>query len=113
MISDMYNRLETLKNDLTGGQVGAISGVDIANIQGSLDAISATRGDVGARMQTVQSLVSQWQTRSDDLTKNISDVEDVDMSAAMVQYQQANQAYTAALTVAGQGFRLSLMDFIK
>lgn len=112
-ISAMYNNLEQLKSDLTGGQVGAISGIDITNIQDSLAAISNLRGNVGARMQTVTSMTSQWQVRSDDLTKNISDVEDVDLSAAMVQYQQANQAYTAALTVAGQGSRLSLMDFIQ
>ena len=31
----------------------------------------------------------------------------------MLRYQQANQAYTAALTVASQGFGLSLMDFIN
>ncbi|HVT11871.1 MAG TPA: flagellar hook-associated protein FlgL [Fimbriimonadaceae bacterium] len=112
-ISTIYNNLEQLKNDLTGGTVGAISGIDITNIQNSLTDISNLRGTVGARMQTVTSMTSQWQIRSDDLTKNISDVEDVDLSAAMVQYQQANQAYTAALTVAGQGSRLSLMDFIQ
>jgi flagellar hook-associated protein 3 FlgL len=113
MISDMYNRLETLKNDLTGGQVGAISGVDIANMQSSLDAINSVRGDVGSRMRSIDDLTSQWQRRSDDLTTNISDVEDVDMAEAALRYQQAQQAYSAALTVAGQGFRLSLMDFIK
>lgn len=113
MISDIYNRLESLKSNLTGGQIGALSGVDISNIQSSLDTISTLRGQVGSRLQKVDDLTSQWQRRSDELTKNISDVEDVDMSEAAVRYQQANQAYTAALTVAGQGFRLSLMDFIK
>jgi flagellar hook-associated protein 3 FlgL len=113
MISDLYNRLESLKSNLIGGQVGAISGVDIANIQSSLDTVTSLRGDVGTRMQTIDDLSTQWQRRSDELTKNISDIEDVDLSEAMVRYQQANQAYTAALTVAGQGFRLSLMDFIK
>jgi flagellar hook-associated protein 3 FlgL len=113
MISTMYNQLETLKNDLSGGQVGAVSGIDLANIQGSLNTVLSLRGDVGARMQTIQDMTSQWQRRSDELTKNISDVEDIDMSEAMVKYQQANQAYTAALTVAGQGLRLSLLDFIN
>lgn len=113
LITTLYNSLESLKSNLTGGQVGAISGVDIANMQSSLDSITGMRGTIGARMQTVQDLTTQWQNRSDEMTKNISDIEDVDMSAAMVQYQEASQAYTAALTVAGQGFRLSLMDFIK
>lgn len=113
MISEIYSRLESLKSNLLGGQVGAISGVDIAAIQDSQKQISTLRGTVGARLQKVDDLSSQWQRRSDELAINISDVEDVDFSEAAVQYQQANQAYTAALTVASQGFRLSLMDFIK
>ncbi len=112
-ITDLYNRLDSLKSNLTGGQVGAISGVDIANIQSSLDTLGTLRGDIGARLQSIDNLSSQWQRRSDDLTKNISDIEDVDMSSAVVQYQQAQLAYTAALNVAGQGSRLSLMDFIN
>lgn len=113
MISSMYNTLETLKSDLIGGQVGAISGVDITSVQTSMNAISSARGDIGARMQTVSNMMSQYQIHSDNLTKNISDLVDVDMASAVVQYQQASQAYTAALTVVGQGSSLSLLDFIK
>lgn len=113
MITDLYNRLESLKSNLVGGQVGAISGTDITNIQASLNAIGFARGDVGASLRNVNELQTQMQRRTDELTTSISDVEDVDITEAMLQYQQANQAYTAALTVASQGFRLSLMDFIK
>lgn len=113
MITEMYNRLESLKSNLMGGQIGALSGVDIANMQASMDTISSVRASIGARLSTVDDLDLQWQRRADELTISISDVEDVDMSEAVVKYQQANQAYTAALTVAGQGFRLSLMDFIQ
>jgi len=113
MITTMYNNLETLKNDLSGGNTGAISDVDIANIQSSLSTISATRGQVGAKMQTISSLTSQYQVQSDNLTKNISNIEDVDMASAAVQYQEASQAYSAALSVVGQGSTLSLLDFIK
>lgn len=113
LISDLYNRLQSLKDNLTGGTVSAISGTDIANIQNSLDAISDLRGGIGSKLKTIDDLSSQMTRRSDDLTTSISDVEDVDITEAMVKYQQANQAYSAALTVASQGFRLSLMDFIQ
>ena len=113
MISTMYNNLETLKNDLAGGQIGTISDTDIANLQNSISAISSVRGNVGAKMQTISSLTSQYQVQSDSLTKNISGLVDVDMASAAVQYQEASQAYTAALTVVGQGSSLSLLDFIK
>lgn len=113
MISSLYSSLESLKSNLTGGQVGAISGVDLNNLQGALDSIAALRSDVGSKLKHVADLTTQWQRRADDLTEGISDVEDVDAAEAIMQYQQANQAYSAALTVASQGFRLSLMDFIK
>ncbi|HTQ09210.1 MAG TPA: flagellar hook-associated protein FlgL [Fimbriimonadaceae bacterium] len=113
MISTMYNNLEALKNDLSGGNIGAISDIDITNIQSSQAAISTTRGQVGAKMQTVSSLTSQYQIQSDNLTKSISSLTDVDMASAAVQYQEASQAYSAALTVVGQGSTLSLLDFIK
>src|ERR1044072_3480492 len=95
IITQIYSRLESLKNNLQGGQVGAISGIDIAAIQDSQSKVLARRGDVGARLQTIDDLSSQWQRRSDELTISISDVEDVDVSEAAVRYQQANQAYTA------------------
>lgn len=113
LVTDLYNRLEALKNNLTGGTVSAISGTDIAAIQNSMDAISNLRGGIGSKLKTIDDLGAQMTRRSDDLTTSISDVEDVDITDAMVKYQQANQAYSAALTVASQGFRLSLMDFIQ
>lgn len=112
MISNLYNQLETLKNDLTGGNVGALSGIDVTNFQNAQKQITAERGTIGAKMQTVQTLATQFAQRKDDLTGNISDIEDVDPAAAILHYQQAQNAYQAALTVAGHGFKMSLMDFI-
>ena len=54
-----------------------------------------------------------FQRMQDDFAKHISDVEEVDIDQAITQYRQAEVAYQAALQVASQGFRLSLMDFIQ
>lgn len=113
LFSTTYASLEQLKNDLAGGQIGAISTTDLAQIQSALKDVGAIRGDLGSRLAEVDDLTSQWGRRADALTNQISDVEDADVAETAVQYQQAQQAYTAALTVASQGFRLSLMDFIK
>lgn len=108
-----FDALESLKNNLQGGNTGAISGVDIQAMQNSLDAFAKERGKIGSKLQQLSDLDGDYQRRIDDFTQGISDVEDVDMAEAIMEYQLAETAYTAALNVASQGFRLSLMDFIQ
>ncbi|MBC8066311.1 MAG: flagellar hook-associated protein FlgL [Chlorobia bacterium] len=113
MFSDIYNKLETLKNNLLGGNVGAISGVSITDMQTAMTNINAERGQVGAKLRQVDEYNNQYTRRVDDLTQGISDIEEVDVSQAIMSYQLAQTAYEAALRVASQGYQLSLMDFIQ
>lgn len=112
MFSNLYNQLETLKNNLIGGNTGAISNVSIADMQASQKAFDTARAHVGVKLQTVADLTSQFSRRKDELTTNISDIEEVDYAEAITKYSLAQTAYQAALTVAGQGSKMSLMDFI-
>ena len=109
---DAHAAIESLKNHLQGDS-NAISGVDIPAVQSSLDSINQLRGQVGARLQSVQQWLSDHQRRGDELSSAISDIEEVDITETIVQYQMAETAYGAALQVASQGFRLSLLDFIS
>ncbi|MBX3119896.1 MAG: flagellar hook-associated protein FlgL [Fimbriimonadaceae bacterium] len=112
-MADAYNNLEELKNHLTSGDTGALSGIDIPALQGAMDGFNYERGKVGAKLKEVETGLAMMQRRSDEFTKAISDTEEVDMAEAIMKYQAAETAYTAALNVASQGFRLSLMDFIQ
>jgi flagellar hook-associated protein 3 FlgL len=113
MFTDIFNQLETLKNNLLGGNVGAISGVSITDMQTAMKTVNAERGQVGAKLRQVQEYTDQYTRRVDDLTTGISDIEEVDVSEAIMSYQLAQTAYEAALRVASQGYQLSLMDFIQ
>lgn len=112
VVTDAYNAIESLKNHLQGDH-NAISGVDIPALQASLDDINGLRGVVGARLGSVDQWMSDHARRRDELAVSISEIEEVDITEAIVQYQMAETAYSAALQVASQGFRLSLMDFIQ
>lgn len=105
--------LENLKTSLQGGDIGALSGVDLPAIQGVQNSFRQLRGDIGSRMQTADTLKADYSRRSDEFGSKISDIEDVDLTEALVSYKQAETAYQAALSVASQGFRLSLLDFIR
>ncbi|MBS1723738.1 MAG: flagellar hook-associated protein FlgL [Armatimonadetes bacterium] len=111
--SQMYDSLEALKNDLLSGDLSQISNSDIQAMQGQLRLIGSTRADVGTKLQTVSVLADQNQKRIDDLTLQVSDVQDVDLTEAITRMQTAETAYTAALQVTTVGQKLSLMDFMR
>jgi len=105
--------IETLKNNLTSGNTGAISGVSITAMQDGMKAFQMERGAIGARMSQADALKGDYSRRQEEFTSYISDIEEVDMAEAIVQYRLSETAYQAALNVASQGFRLSLMDYIQ
>jgi flagellar hook-associated protein 3 FlgL len=113
LFTDSFNRLESLKNNLNGGNLPALSGVDLPAMQSSEKEINLVRGDVGARLKTIEELSSQHLRRMDELTGQISDVEDVDMSEAILNYKQAETAYQAALQTVSSTSRLSLLDYLR
>lgn len=113
MFREAYDRLETLRNHLMSGNAGAISGESVTQMQQSMNAFNDARGTVGARLQSIEEASNHHARRADELTARISDEQEVDMAEAIVRLKTAETAYTAALTVASQGYRLSLMDFIR
>lgn len=110
---DLHTKLETLRNHLLGGDIGLLSDQDIGAMQSALDDVSVARGVNGVKLNDIDRLRSEGQRRQDDLTKTISDNEDIDIAEAITNMQSAEMAYTAALQVASQGFQLSLMDFLR
>jgi flagellar hook-associated protein 3 FlgL len=112
-IQTIYSQLESFKGNLTSGNTGTISNTDIANSKSMLETITDLRGSVGTQLQSVDSLTSQNQRRVDDLTTSISDNEDVDLAAAITKMQSAQLAYQAAMSVASQSFKTSLLDYMR
>ena len=113
LLTDLYGRLETLKKALTDGDAKQISEASIPDMQKSIDALNLERASIGTRLNTLEDTETSHLRREDELTGRISDIEEVDMSQAIMDYRLAESAYEAALNVASQGFRLSLMDFIR
>ena len=112
LFGDAYEAIESLKLNLQGSYT-AITGVDIPALQASLETINVTRGQVGARLRSAEQWMADHDRRGDEFTQSISEIEDVDITEAVVQYQMAQAAYSGALQIASQGFGLSLLDFIR
>ncbi len=112
MIKDAYDRLETLRQNLLNGSTSKLSAVSVADLQSSSTAVTQERGNVGAKLQTIQAFQDQHTRRLDDLKTRASDIQDIDISTAITDYQSAATAYQAALQVTSSGFKSSLMDYI-
>lgn len=110
---DAYARLEDLRQNLLNGAVGTLSTTSIPDLQASHAALNLARGAVGMKLQKVEAQQADNARRRDELTKQVSDIEDVDLTQAIMDYRLADTAYQAALNTASQGFGLSLMDFIR
>lgn len=109
----IFADLNTLKNHLQSGTTGSISGESIPAMQQASRNLTLMRATVGTRLQTVEQSTAHHTRRMDELTAQISDVEDVDMSEAILDYKMAETAYQAALQSVSMISRLSLMDFMR
>ncbi|MEI7986438.1 MAG: flagellar hook-associated protein FlgL [Armatimonadota bacterium] len=108
-----FDTLTTTITALQNNDTASLSNASLTNIQASLQTSNQYRGEIGNRMRTVTDYQFDQTRRIEELTKGVSDVTDVDLAQAITDYQSAQTAYQAALQMAGQGNKLSLMDFIR
>lgn len=113
VIGNTWEALEDLRQNLLAGNTANISNLDLPALDLVLDGIGSERGKIGARLQNVAEYQAHHQRRSDDLAEQISDIEDVDISQAILDLTQAETAYQAALQAVSQTQGLSLMDFLR
>jgi flagellar hook-associated protein 3 FlgL len=113
MFTDIYQKLDSLKKSLETGDLSQLTGQVLTDVQNSVKLVNSVRGDLGVRLRDVENIKSDHSRRQEELTTNISDIEDVDLSQAITEYKKAETAYQASLQVAGKGFQMSLMDYIR
>lgn len=112
-ISDLYSKLTELQKSLRSGSIQDLSNNRLAELKDSMDSLTAARGDVGRRMNAIESTRTMHERRDVDLKDRASEVGEIDYASAILEYTAANSAYEAALQVASKGFSMGLMDFIR
>ncbi len=113
MFQGIFDTLTSLEENLKSGSTQLVSDENLVDLKNSLAHVNAVRGQVGIGLKTVDSELVMNIARQDDLKKQISSVQEVDMAEAIVDYQLAENAYTAALQSATRGASLSLLDFMQ
>ncbi len=105
--------LDKVATDLQSGNRAALGGPDLQGVDAMLDQLSASRAQVGARVNRLET----QQTRLKDLELNVEDLlsktEDADMAKAMVDFSMQQSIYQSALQSGARVLQPSLLDFLR
>jgi flagellar hook-associated protein 3 FlgL len=110
--ADLFNHLIALQNDLLSGSTSTITGTDTTNLQNDEDNMTyqvANNGNVQTRLNTASSFAT---SQSTTLNQGISAASGADVVQAMVQLNQTQNAYEAALEGTSRIMQVSLVDFL-
>jgi flagellar hook-associated protein 3 FlgL len=108
----VFNALAQVQAGLTAGDTTAIS-LGLTGLDTALDAVNATRSDVGAKTNRLETLGGRQQAININLSGLLSQVKDVDMAEAITSFTMAQTVYQASLKSAAQAMQPSLLDFLK
>jgi flagellar hook-associated protein 3 FlgL len=85
---------------------------ELPNLEGSLDQLLATRTDLGARMNRLESAKNVIDEMKFSLTKVLSDKQDVDFMQVVSDLAKQQTAFEAAIAASGKISQVSLLDYI-
>lgn len=104
LLSDISNNLRTNPSALGG---------DLSQLDTRQVAITNDQALAGAKYQRIQNVQTASNTNTIQLKSQLSDLQDIDLAATVVQVTSANTAYQAALATTAKVSQISLMDFLR
>jgi flagellin-like hook-associated protein FlgL len=109
--NSVFNALIRLSTALhNGDQQGITRAVGL--IDSTTTQVNFSQAEVGARQQGLDTLQNRLSSESTDLQSALSNEIDVDLPTAITNLTAQQAAFQASLQVAGQLFKLSLLDFL-
>ncbi|MGN6369966.1 MAG: flagellin N-terminal helical domain-containing protein [Phycisphaerae bacterium] len=108
----LFSSLMKLRDALRNNDVKGITQAGTL-LQADANRITQSQGIVGAHEQDVQNRMTDTQNDQLQLQSSLSLLQDTDMTTAITQFQQVQNAYQAALQVGAKQFTMSLMDFVQ
>jgi len=111
--ADLFNHLISLRDNLQSGNVSAITQTDAGNIQKDENNIAYQVANNGVLQNQLTAASNLASSRSTTLNTAISNASSTDLVQTMVQLNQAQTAYQAALQSGSKIMSLSLLDYLK
>ncbi len=109
--NDIFKTLEDLKTALTNDNVSGIQNA-MTRLDNHFDHISTKISDLGSKMIRMEIKGNILQTMDIANTERLSNIEDADITEAIIELKQKELAYQAALASSAKVMNLSLIDYL-
>jgi flagellar hook-associated protein 3 FlgL len=110
--ADFINHLIALRNDLQSGNTTAITATDSANLQKDENNIAYQVANNGVQLNQLSAAATFATSNTQSLNQMISNSSSADLVNTMVQLNQAQTAYQAALQSGSKIMSLSLLNYM-
>ena len=110
--ADLFNHLLALQYDLSSGDTSAIA-TDGTNLQKDEDNVTYQVANNGAVQTRLNNEATYVTNQTSSLTSAISNTSGTDLVQTMVQLNQTQTAYQAALQSSAQIMQLSILNYLK
>jgi flagellar hook-associated protein 3 FlgL len=105
-------------NNDTGTAVDAnansyLTGTDLQNITDAINNVLKIRSKVGANENMMESAKTRNETQNDNMTKILSETEDIDITQKTMEYSTMQTAYMASLQTSAKVIQPTLLDYLK
>ena len=111
--ADFFANLIKLRDDIATGNSTAVHTTDTAALQKDSDNLIFHIGNLGAQQTRLDLSATTLQNRMSALDKNISDATSADLVQTIVQLNQAQNSYQAALQSGSKIMQLSILNYIQ
>ena len=111
--ADFFSHLISLQNNLLAGNITAINSTDFPALKRDEDNLIYHISHNGANQTRLETSATIAGNRKQSLTKMVSQEADADITDTIVQLNQAQYAYQAALQSGSGIMRTSLLDYLR
>ena len=109
---NLFQVLSDIANDLLANDTSNIS-THIADLDGRIRNVTDALGEIGARTNRVETMKGRATDQIITLRTSLSEVEDIDLPATIMDLQLQETAYKAALSATARVIQPSLVDFLR
>lgn len=112
LFDGVFSSLIAFRDALMGNDRSAIN-VAASDIGQEIDGVLTARGEIGARMRRID--LANERLSADDLSlrTEIAGLEEIDITAEIVELQMRDTAFQAALSATSRSMGVSLLDFLR
>lgn len=108
-----FSALIALRDDMANNQIKTISDQDLSALDDALNVISGYRAEVGGKVQALNQAKQRLEQTHITVQEQLTTLVDADLPKTIIDLQNAERAYQAALVAAAKGFQQSLLDFLR